>query len=214
MARSATRRLLVEGSKDQRVLPYLLESNGVAWPKGNEPVDVKSIGGKTLTADEIEAEFSAPGLQVLGLMLDADESAASTWQRVRGWFEDRFPDMPTTIPPAGFISLPNAKGIKLGVWIMPDNAASGMLETFLKYLVPEAHDAVLHHAVESRDTAKRDFNAPFKIAHADKALIHTWLAWQDEPGLQLHDAVKFKILSPNATSSKPFVAWFRLLFQV
>jgi AAA domain, putative AbiEii toxin, Type IV TA system len=69
----------------------------------------------------------------------------------------------------------------LGVWLMPDNASEGMMETFASALVPAA-DACWAHAratvVGLPDTARRfDIDRCF-----DKASLHTWLAWQEESG--------------------------------
>jgi len=50
--------------------------------------------------------------------------------------------------------------------------------------------------------------------HLDTSPLHTWLAWQKPPGLQLHDAVKQRLLDPTADASKPFVTWFCDLFEV
>ena len=54
----------------------------------------------------------------------------------------------------------------------------------------------------------------FKDVHKTKAVIHTWLAWQDEPGPQLHEAVKHRVLDPKKPESRAFVDWFRRLFGV
>ena len=56
--------------------------------------------------------------------------------------------------------------------------------------------------------------ASFKDVHRRKAEIHTWLAWQDEPGKQLHEAVHHRVLDPEKPESRPFVGWFRRLFRV
>ena len=56
--------------------------------------------------------------------------------------------------------------------------------------------------------------APFKTTHRSKAEIHTWLAWQDEPGKQLHEAVHHRVLDPNMPESQQFVRWFRELFEI
>ena len=56
--------------------------------------------------------------------------------------------------------------------------------------------------------------APFLPNHRDKALIHTWLAWQDEPGRQLHDAVKHAMLDPTLPYAAPFLAWFKELYEL
>lgn len=53
-----------------------------------------------------------------------------------------------------------------------------------------------------------------KPTHHDKADIHTWLAWRDPPGRQLHDAVKQRILRPDSPHAAPFVRWFRRTFDV
>jgi hypothetical protein len=116
------------------------------------------------------------------------------------------------LPSDGLIET-NADGLKLGVWLMPDNQSRGMLETFLMYLAPQDNDAVLRYAAEACRTAK-EMGAPFKEAQTTKAEIHTWLAWQDEPGRQLHQAVKERLLNPNAPYARPFLNWFRKLFEV
>jgi hypothetical protein len=50
--------------------------------------------------------------------------------------------------------------------------------------------------------------------HRDKARIHTWLSWQDTPGAQLHEAVKFHLLNANSQNANAFVSWFRTLFEL
>ena len=39
--------LIVEGKTDLRVLPYLMEKNGVAWPDDNRPVRIEDVNGIT-----------------------------------------------------------------------------------------------------------------------------------------------------------------------
>jgi hypothetical protein len=48
----------------------------------------------------------------------------------------------------------------------------------------------------------------------DKGELHTWLAWQDPPGLQIHMAVKAKLIRPTDEVIAPFVQWFRRLFEL
>jgi hypothetical protein len=96
---------------------------------------------------------------------------------------------------------------------MPDNKSEGMLETFLKYLVPNQADNVWLYAQEAARTAKQR-GAPYKDVHIEKANIHTWLAWQDEPGPALGVALKRKVLDPNSAAAKPFVDWFIALFEL
>lgn len=214
MPKSQTKRLLVEGKKDKWLLPFLMEKNGVEWPKGNEPVDIEDLGRKLLTKPEASAYLKESGLRFLGVILDADDDAGASWRSVKGWFQEWFADMPDNIPAEGYISAPNEEGIRLGVWIMPDNQTHGMLETFLKLLVRDKDQELWTFAKVARDEAMAKHNAPFKPVHGDKAWMHTFLAWQDEPGPQLHEAVDHAILNPESPHSRPFVAWFRRLFEV
>lgn len=214
MPRSYAKRLLVEGAKDRRLIPYLMERNGVPWPKGNEPIDIQDLGQNLLTKSEASAFLKLPGLQCLGVILDADVHADAVWQRITSWFDQEFTAMPASIPSAGYVSGVNSAGIRLGAWIMPDNQSSGMLETFLTYLVRVEHRQLWEYARTARDEAKGSHGAPFKDVHFDKAWMHTFLAWQDEPGRQLHEAVDHGILDPTSPHSQPFVTWFRNLYGV
>jgi len=119
--------------------------------------------------------------------------------------------MPETLPVTGLIHA-NEDGRKVGVWLMPDNQSRGMLETFLMFLAPQDDD-VVEHAEEACKTA-RDLGAPFRPVHFVKAKVHTWLAWQDEPGAQLHEAVRERVLNPESEYASPFVGWFRSLFEL
>ncbi|MCX7420192.1 MAG: hypothetical protein NT013_11720 [Planctomycetia bacterium] len=117
---------------------------------------------------------------------------------MRSWFSESFHDLPEEPPTDGFVSSPNESKITLGIWIMPDNQSHGMLETLLMFLVPEDKDPLLKFAETARDKAK-ELGASFKKVHEDKAKIHTWLAWQDEPGLRLHEAVQKGVLDPKVS---------------
>lgn len=84
--KSAPRVLLVEGGDEQYALPELLELNGIAWPSKAPPVHiVDSVGIESLLAREnITTELKAPGLEALGLIVDANGDAGARWNRVRG----------------------------------------------------------------------------------------------------------------------------------
>jgi hypothetical protein len=47
-----------------------------------------------------------------------------------------------------------------------------------------------------------------------KAQLHTWLAWQDEPGTQLGLAVKRRYLQGDAPLAADFVHWLKRLFEL
>ena len=204
-ARQIQKLLLVEGAKDRRIFPYLLERNGVPWPKGNEPVSINDIGGNELSTADASVFYKQPELEILGIVLDADLDVDATWIKVTQLFGAHVPKLPEKAMIDGFISELTPEGVRFGAWIMPDNQSRGMLETFLRYLVRIEHEQLWQHACDATDTARLNHSAPYKSVHLDKARIHTFLAWQDEPGAQLHEAINYAILDPVSPYCKPFV---------
>ena len=120
--------------------------------------------------------------------------------------------MPSQIPSEGLI-LEHDYGVRFGVWIMPDNRLCGMLEDYLVSLVPDDQRDLLELARMSVAQAKAA-GAPFREVHRTKAELHTWLAWPDKPGSQLHVAVLRRLLIPNRLESRRFITWFRNLFEI
>jgi hypothetical protein len=209
-------RLLVEGDDDKRVIPQLIEANGIPWGERGQKyvVEIKVAGGieKLLELDRISTELADETLQRLGIILDADDVPRKRWQRVRKECLEAFPSFPDDPQPEGTI-VQDAKGKKLGIWVMPDNQSLGMLETFLAYLVPNELGELWAYAQEALIEA-RNRGARYVDKHRDKAAIHTWLAWQDPPGCQLHHAVLQRVLDPRSSLARPFIDWFRRLYEL
>lgn len=120
--------------------------------------------------------------------------------------------MPDQIPAEG-LEVVHADGPRFGVWIMPNNRFKGMLEDLLVQLIPDK-SSHLREMARNCVAEARDNSAPFRDVHERKAEIYTWLAWQDPPGLRLHEAVKHRVLDPKRPESRPFVDWFRRLFRL
>ena len=209
------KRLLVEGDTDKRVIPFLMEANGVAWGTADRPaVYIAPYGGvgEMLKAGAIEGELSASGLEALGIVADANGDARKRWAQIRRLCQAQVPSLPEDLPAEG-LRVTHASGPRFGVWIMPDNRSKGMLEDLLVQLVPSESESLFALARRCIGEAA-DIDAPFKPAQLTKARVHTWLAWQDEPGKSLHQAVHHRVLDPTKAESKPFVRWFRSLFTV
>ena len=213
--RNNPRKLLVEGDTDRGVIAGLMEANGVAWPDPPEsPVFIDSRGSvdEILKPGVLEAELGASGLEALGVVVDANGDANTRWNDLSECCSSEFPDLPDEIPAQGLETV-HSGGPRFGIWIMPDNRSTGMLEDWLVRLIPEASGPLYELARNCVSDSQRH-GAPFKEVHRTKAEIHTWLAWQDEPGLRLYDAVIHRMLDPNRPGSRPFVTWFRNLFRV
>ncbi len=211
--------LLVEGKTEKRLIPELMEKRGVAWEPAPKKyaVDIREAGGPVTARDWIETHLKESALAALGVIFDADKMEGSEdhrWADMQNCCKAIGVALPDLAPAGGFYTvLPNR--IRFGVWMMPNNQLPGMLETFLLALLKpeEAAGSLFLHAQGSVEKA-RELGAPFKAVHRDKALVHTWLAWQDQPGAQLHEAIKFKILDATSPNADAFVAWFRDLFRV
>ena len=191
-----------------------MEANGVTWKHGNEPVEIEPNNGisELLKQGVIETELRASGLEALGVVVDANGDAGGRWNQIRARCQDEFENLPPDIPEGG-LEVDHPDGPRFGVWIMPNNSYSGMLEDFLIQLIPDDARHLYGLAENCVDEAARS-GASFKHVHRSKARLHTWLAWQDEPGRQLHEAVRYRVLDPEKPESRPFVDWFRRLFQL
>ena len=207
--------LLVEGKDEQRVIPHLVESGcGITWEveKDIAVVYVAETDGKENLLKEkvITTYLKSPELSALGIMIDADEDIDGCWQSIKQVLQTTCPDLPNDLPRSGLIHHTQDK-IKLGIWIMPDNINRGMLETFLLHLRPTSD--LLELSKQVIETAK-SAGAPFKDVHKDKAQIYSWLAWQNPPGRQMHDAIKQKLLSEKPQLLQDFAAWFCELYDL
>jgi hypothetical protein len=208
--------LLVEGATEKRLIPELIEKRGMQWVNGSGQhlVTIKDYGGITnlLAPDEIETALKSSNLEALGLIFDADgmHNEIKRLSAVRDRCAKFGCLLPESLDTSGFVTQLES-GVRFGVWMMPNNTDAGMLETFLHSLVPDADSDIYVHSLKAVNDA-RSLGAKFKDCHLDKAQIHTWLAWQDPPGCQLHEAIKFKVLDATSTKADAFEMWFRNLF--
>jgi hypothetical protein len=137
---------------------------------------------------------------------DMDLYSDRRWHSLRGTLANqRYSDLPPELPLQGLIHS-QSEMPSLGVWLMPDNASEGMMETFASALVP-AEDAFRAHAratvVGLPDTARR-----FDVDRCvDKASLHTWLAWQEEPGCRTGVAVARNLLRTDMAPAVKLIGW-------
>ena len=188
----------------------------VSWPDGvdNAPVYIKigKSASEILEPGYLTAEIKALHAKQVGVMIDADVHTEGRYQSIRNLCRKLFPLMPASLPIEGLV-VANQEGKRFGVWIMPDNDATGCLETFLQFFIPNDAEPIWQHATDSVSAARR-MGAPCKETHVIKANLYTWLAWQDEPGQSPGLALTRKILDPLCPYSEQFVNWFKALYQV
>ena len=113
----------MEGAKDLRVIPYLMEANGVVWVPDVDPVvHIAPNNGaeQLLKKGVIESELRASGLEALGVVIDANGDARRRWSQVGDRCRNEFDGLPDEIPEDG-LKVNHRDGPRFGVWIMPDN---------------------------------------------------------------------------------------------
>lgn len=209
------KRLLVEGEDDLYAIAELMGFH-INWPnkKSDAPVRIEAMGGanKILAEDTIPIRLKSPEVEILGVIIDADNSFDARWARLRQLAKPYFPGLSDGMSRDGII-VDNDFGKRFGLWVMPDNQSHGMLETFLQLLVPVGIPAIWDHA-KAAVTEARSKGATCSATHLDKAYLHTWLAWQDPPGERFGTAILRNVLDARSTRASPFVDWFRKLYQV
>jgi hypothetical protein len=92
---------------------------------------------------------------------------------------------------------------------MPNNQDSSMLEDFCAELATPTSITVARQCVE---TAKNQQATTFKEVHFSKAVIHTYLAWQDEPGRPLGQAITKQALRADTDIAIRFTNCLTRLF--
>ncbi len=200
--------LLVEGIDDEHVIKHICGNRGI--PNLDE---VNPQGGvpELLEAVPIQLRTSSEEGDVVGVVIDADTNLDARWRSIRDLFlKAGYQDVPANPDPNGTIFEPPADSVlpRAGVWIMPDNKTCGILEDFLRFLVPQPN-ALLDHAISSVKTVPEQC---FSDQDRPKALIHTWLAWQEEPGKPYGTAITARFLDPGVPEADVLVSWLRRLF--
>lgn len=177
MSPSKSKQLLVEGQDDKFSVVSLMEPH-VHWP--NEPrgwpVFVDAVGSvsEILNPTYVRTKLKESGLEALGIMIDADNEPAARWNSFRSICLPMFPGIPIELPTRGLVAQ-NGSGVRLGLWLMPDCSSSGMLETFLRHLVPDPAQPLWKHAELSFDTAG-SLGAPVETCMLTKRKsTHGWL---------------------------------------
>jgi len=213
---SRKKHLLVEGNSDLYAIAKLMSKHTVWEEKKPYTVQIKDCGGveKILEPKFISTELKSPEVEILGIVVDADNSSNARWDKLRTLCKPTFHSLPEIMPTTGFIEKNADEGKKLGIWIMPDNQSVGMMETFMHNLVTNQDEKVCwaHAQASTKEALKK--GATYRPVHKDKANIYTWLAWQDEPGQTVGGALMQNILNAKAPYTVPFVNWFCELFEL
>jgi hypothetical protein len=201
------RLILVEGKNDREVFHHLLSHHGIL--KGM--IECKACEGETRLLEEFAIRLKKGDLDPIGVVIDADADMRARWDSLKHILNQAgYSAIPAAPLPEGTI-LRQAEKPPAGIWIMPDNKLPGMLEDFVGFLVPQG-DALWKQAQDC--LAEIPENQRRFKQHLAKAHIHTWLAWQEEPGTPLGSAITKRYLDAEAAHAKLLIEWVKKLFEL
>jgi hypothetical protein len=110
------------------------------------------------------------------------------------------------------VSIIQNDNIKVGVWLMPNNEMSGMIEDFINFLVPEADELLPIVKTHLENIESQKLNQYSEI-HRSKAKIYSWLAVQETSGMPVGLAITKRYLNTDEATCQVFIVWLRRLFD-
>ena len=209
--------LIVEGKNDALVFGELLKKHDLIVVKeenGQEKeIVIKEQGGFENLKKNL-AQIIKVADNNLAVVVDADDKDIN----------DRWRSLTDRLINIGYLtknipSAPDANGTKIeddelptiGIWIMPDNSSAGKIETFLAKIVADDKNDLWQFAEE---TIEKIPQILFKEKDKEKAQIHTYLAWQKDPGISMGTAIQMKCFQSDKAEAKSFVEWIKRVFNL
>lgn len=198
--------LLVEGKTDCHVIMQLCAAHKI--PHTFKIYNCENDDG-VLTKLNSLIQYSDSN-RIIGAVLDADSpDALGRWTSVKNRLAKRKYALPETPDINGTIIKGTDDKPTVGIWLMPDNQQKGMLEDFCLELITQDAKTYTKKCVTN---AREDGFTSFKEPHFSKAVVHTYLAWQDEPGYPLGVSIKSGNLDHSHETAVRFTSWLAMLF--
>ena len=214
--------LLVEGEADRGFFEEMCK----LWRVAVQPVSVRTPRDIGHSKDTKQAAFGvlettylpqlADGqIERLAIAIDADQHDNG------GGFARTLDQLTQRLTPAGYqlrveagsegFVFGHSDGLNdLGAWLMPNNAADGMLEDWIQLNLHPQEAALMQHAKASIDQIPG--GPKFKPLRRSKAEVATWLAWQSEPDHGLWQAAKPDLLDDAAPQLQALKTWLMRVF--
>ena len=196
--------LLLEGNDDCNIIKKFCDDNGI----------VKNFGFCNCRNDSRVLEklnallLRSKPPEIIGVILDADNNTAVRYQEIKNKAGRFYKKLPKSILKDGLVHSENGLP-KLGIWIMPNNKDNGAIEEFYLTLATGIDTNFIDDVI--KEAEKKQLTS-FKPQHRKKAIMHTYFAWQDTPGMPLHSAVNKIALDNNKIIAKAFKIWVNRLF--
>lgn len=202
--------LLVEGKDDQYVIWSLLEHYQVP-----ELFVVKDCDGIENLLRDVSLRLTTPTMyKNIGVVMDADVNIKGRYDAFRSVLESTgmYDFSQISLSETGTLIKPSDDNFPVfGLWLMPNNQSNGMLEDFVMTLADENDVLMSESDTVLASLEQRSLNR-YTPEHRSKARIHTYLAWQEEPGKPMGQAITARVLHAESESAKVFIEWIKRLF--
>lgn len=207
MPERASRILLVEGADDKHVVLHIVRRLGL-----DLGLDIRDVEGYSNLRERIDTTIDDPGVEVVGIMADANADPGNRWTSVtdaaRASQRLRLAnvELSTSPVPGGAIIECHPR---VGIWLMPDNVSPGELEDFVATMIPRG-DPVWPRARAYIDGIP-ETDRKFAEGKTERAKVHAWLAAREDPR-RMGTAIGAGDLNVGAPRCQAFAAWLRRLF--
>lgn len=200
------KKLLVEGNDDQHVIWALCEQFKI-----NQTFDVVDCEGIEKLIDQIPVRLKQSNIDTIGIIIDADSDLQLRWNNIKQLLNAQGVVIPEILPESGLI-IRELGQVTIGIWIMPNNNLNGMLEDFINFLVPE-DDALFPIINENLNEIERKQLNNYKLIHKSKAIIHSWLSVQENPGTPMGLSITKRYLTTDNNTCKKLISWLNNLYN-
>jgi len=211
--------LVVEGTSDQTFFERLCDALGlsatvkVAPPRALQAGAHNSKQGVFNYLPTLLRQLDDGEVRRLGVVVDADSppnGGFAPTQALATRTLAPFGYSLKTGQPAGLVYAHDDGLADVGVWVMPDNQNTGMLEDWAKQCLHRQEHALFAHALESVQTLPEP--PKFKPLQRSKAEVATWLAWQARPGHGLDRAIDDGLFDLESHGYRQLCAWLQQVF--
>ena len=214
--------LLVEGESDQRFYTRLcqkldLKAKVTVAPPRQVGGCYDTKGGVFNLLPTLLKQMQDGVIKRLAVSVDADHITAHGMgcQKTLETFASIVAEFGYSRIPAherlnGFVFRHDDGLANIGLWVMPDNQADGMLEDWVKLVVRSEERPLLERITEICDEM-RDLTK-FKPIHRSKAEVSMWLACQDPPGHELGACIGRGLFNLDHTSVRAMLCWMKAVF--
>lgn len=206
--------LYVEGVNDLFFIAGICDSFGIPCDKRPKDVEIfnNNSGSDTQAIEAFKTAIKPGGSNIIGLVVDADENFDARRASLNDILTKKQytqTDKENIFECKSDIDMP-----KVGVWIMPNNSSKGRVEDFFREIVCVNKELLDDAQKIVYEIENKEYEQKFIPNHRQKAIIHTWLAWHNEPGGSMGLAVRKKMIDEKDELCLKFVNWLKNLYEL